>query len=274
MSETTPMFKPIPTQRAPRKAVAAKIAGIVGVVVCVLIIVVVWFGLGTVSQAVDDLGNSVNAGFDRAIAATDTVAGGLDAAVASIDSMRADAVELASSATPDLERLSSLQARLGQFADSYREMRVRYAEARENVISVTSTLQHVSRLIPGTRVPEGVGDTLTAVDAKLQAIDDAIVSTWTSLSEAQPGKAVADALAARATPVQDAISGAATAVHGLSTNLEGVQARADSTVDSIRTILLAAAIALSALFIWVLVLNIALWRLGRAWERESVGPRP
>ena len=107
------------------------------------------------------------------------------------------------------------------------------------------------------------------MDAKIQAIDDALVSTWTDLSGADPGAAAAEALANRATPLTDAISGAATAVDGLSTNLEGVQANADATIDSIRNILLIAAIALSILFVWVLALNIALWVLGRAWQRED-----
>jgi hypothetical protein len=267
------MFRPVPTQRKSRKPFAAKVAGIIGVLVCALIIFGVWFGLGTVSRAVDDLGTDVNAGFDRAIAATDSVATRLDEAVASIQKIRADAVELAASSTPDAPRLAALQARLGQFADRYRDLRVRYAEARETVAGVTSTVQHVAKFIPGTRVPEGVGDKLTVVDDKLKAIDDAIVSTWTSLSDARPGKAVADALAARATPLQDALSAASTAVTGLSTNLQGVQAQADSTVDSIRTILLVAAIALSILFIWVLALNIALWLLGRSWERENRAAR-
>jgi hypothetical protein len=267
------MFRPVPTRRKSRKPFAAKVAGIIGVLVCAVIIFGVWFSLGTVSRAVDDLGNDVNAGFDRAITATDTVAIRLDEAVASIQEMRADAVELAASATPDAPRLAALQARLGQFADRYRDLRVRYAEARENVAGVMSAVQHVARLVPGSQVPEGPGDKLTAVDDKLKAIDDALVSTWTSLSDAQPGKAVADALAARATPLQDALSAASTAVTNLSTNLGGVQAQADSTVDSIRTILLLAAIALSVLFIWVLALNIALWRLGRAWERENLAAR-
>ena len=180
------MFKPVPTKRAPRKAAAAKIAGIVGVVVCVLIIVVVWFGLGTVSRTIDDLGNSVNAGFDRAITATDTVANGLNEAVASIDSMRAEAVELAAG-RPDPERFAGLQARLGQVADRYRDLRTRYVEAREGVIGITSTVERVAQLIPGSRAPEGAGDKLVTVDAKIQEIDDALVSTWRSLSEADPG---------------------------------------------------------------------------------------
>jgi hypothetical protein len=262
-------FKPVSTRRAPRKAVAAKVAGIVGIVICALIIVVVWLGLGTVSRAVNDLGNDVNASFDKAIAASDAVANRLDEAVTSLESIRTEAIELAASSSPDTSRLSGLQARLGQIADRYLEVRVRYAEARENVLGITSTLSKVARLIPGARTPEGLGDRLAALDSKLQAIDAALVSTATKLAEADPGKALADVLAAQGTPLQDALSNGVTAVNGVSANLAGVQANADSAVDSIRTVLLIAAIALSVLFVWVLALNIALWVLGRSWERES-----
>jgi hypothetical protein len=103
------MFKPVSTRRSPRKAVAAKVAGIIGVGICILIIVAVWFGLGTVSRAVDDLGTDVNSGFDRAITATDAVATRLDETVAAIDALRADAAALAPAAPPDPAGLSSLR---------------------------------------------------------------------------------------------------------------------------------------------------------------------
>ena len=270
----TPKFKPVPTRRAPRKAAAAKVAGIVGMVICALIIVVVWLGLGTVSRAVNDLGTDVNASFGKAIAASDAVASRLDEAVASLASLKADAVELAASSSPDTTRLSGLQARLGQIADRYLEVRVRYAEARENVLGVTSTLSRVARLIPGARVPEGLGDRLAALDSKLQAIDAALASTATKLAEADAGKALADALAASGTPLQDAVSGGVTAVNGVSANLTTLQANADSAVDSIRTVLLIAAIALSVLFVWVLALNIALWLLGRTGSGRALKPDP
>jgi hypothetical protein len=64
---TSPKFQPVSTQPQSRKPVAAKIAGIVGIVICLVIIVIVWFSLGTVSRAVDNLGTTVNSGFDRAI---------------------------------------------------------------------------------------------------------------------------------------------------------------------------------------------------------------
>ncbi len=269
MSDTSPTSTPVSAQRSPRKALAAKVAGIIGVAICVLILVVVWFSLGTVSRAVDDLGTNVNDAFDRAITATDAVASRLDEAVATIDTIRADAAELAASRISDLERLSNLQARLGQVSNRYLEARVNYADARENVVGVISRVQQVALIVPGTRVPEGVGDRLAAVDARIKTIDEAIVSTSTSLADADPGQAVVDALADRATPLHDAFSSGATAVKGLSTNLTGLQTQADGAVDSIRTVLLLAAIALSVFFVWVLALNVALWVLGREWERDS-----
>lgn len=272
MSETSPKFRPVSTRRPPRKAVAAKIGGIIGVVICVVIIVVVWFGFGTVARAVDDLGNDVHGAFDRAITATESVAGQFDEAVVTIDTMRADIAEVAASRTPDMGRLSNLQARLEQVSARYLEARVRYAEARENVVGVMSRLQEIAQIIPGTRVPESAGDTLAAVDAKIRAIDEAIVATGTSVADADPGEAVADALAARATPLKDAIASGAAVVHGLSTNLAALQTTADSTVDGIGLVLLLAALALSVLFGWVLGLNIALWLLGRSWERDAAGP--
>jgi len=272
MTETAAKFKPVSTRRSPPKALAAKVGGIVGVVICALIIVVVWFGFGTVARAVDDLGNDVNAAFDRAITVSESVAGRFDDAVITIDTMRADIAEAAASRTPDMARLSNLQARLEQVSARYLDARVRYAEARESVVGVVSRLQEIARIIPGSRVPENAGDRLAAVDAKILEIDEAIIATGTSVADADPGQAVADALAARATPLKDAIAGGAEAVHGLSANLAGLQATADSTIDGIGLVLLLAALALSVLFGWVLGLNIALWLLGRSWERDATEP--
>ncbi len=214
----------------------------------------------------DDLGTDVNSGFDRAITATDAVATRLDETVAAIDTLRADAAELAASSTPDLARLSNLQGRLGQISDRYLEARVRYAEARENVVGVVSSLQRIARIIPGVRVPEGVGDTLAAVDARSR--HQRRVRSTRTVSGADPGAAGWPPSLSRATREgrdRERCNGRPRP----SADLAGLQAKAVSTVDSIRSILLLAAIALSVLFVWVLALNIALWVLGRAWERDA-----
>ena len=56
---------------------------------------------------------------------------------------------------------------------------------------------------------------------------------------------------------------------GLATDIQGVQARAADTIGSIQTILLIATIAITLFFVWILLLNVALWQLGRVWQRDA-----
>ena len=251
--------------RRSRRALAAKIAGIAGVVVCAAIILGVWLGRGAVANALDGLASDVSSGFDRAIAATDAVAGRLDEAATSMDGINRDAIQLASSGSPAADRLASLQARLAQVADTYRQFRERYADLRENVVTASARVQQVARLIPGERIPEGAGDRLRAIDDKLTAIDDALTSTFGAIGSGP----AAQAIATQTARAQAAMTAGAAAVDGMSTRLQAAQADANDVVSSVQTLLLIATLAISLLLLWVLLLNVALWLLGRAWQREA-----
>jgi hypothetical protein len=67
------------------------------------------------------------------------------------------------------------------------------------------------------------------------------------------------------------VSSAAAAVDGVSAGLTTAQTNAANTISKIQTIILIATIAVSALLIWVLLLNVALYLLGRSWQRDA-GP--
>ena len=108
-----------------------------------------------------------------------------------------------------------------------------------------------------------------AVRPRVQAIDDRLTTAWSALSGGQTGDAAATAIADAAHALQDRLTDAATTVDGLAADLQGVQARAADTIGSIQTILLVAAVALTLFFIWVFILNLALWQLGRTWGREA-----
>jgi hypothetical protein len=267
------MTESIRTAPRTRRALAAKVAGIAGIVICAVIIVLIWLGRGAVAGAIDGLAADVNGAFDRAIAATDAVAGRLDEAATNAGSIGADAAEAVASASPDPERVAGLQARLGELGDRYRELRVRYGEVRENVSSAAATLRTIGRIVPGTRVPEPPG-ILADVDARLQEIDETLVSTWTRLQEADPGAAAASAISERATALQERVAGAADRVDGLTARLAAAQADAANAIGGIQAILLIAALVISAFLIWVLLLNVALLLLGRAWERDSMASAP
>ena len=89
------------------------------------------------------------------------------------------------------------------------------------------------------------------------------------LTTGQVGDAAAAAIADKAHSIQAGLTDAATTVDGLATDVQGVQTRAADTIGSIQTILLLATIAITLFFVWIVVLNVALWQLGRIWQRDA-----
>jgi hypothetical protein len=262
-----PPFKVVETRPPTRTATAVQVAGIVGIVVCAVLIVIVWIGLGTVGSKVNDLAAGVNAGFNRATDAAATVAGNLDAAAVAAGSIGTDASTLASS-VPTPDAVTKLANRLGGFVDGYRDLRVRYGALRENVTGAISSLQNVARFVPGLDVPDQPVDALAGVDAKLQSIDDSITSTWQAL-QGSDTNAAGTAVAATSARLQTVLTEASAAVGTLNDRLVAAQTRAGAATDQLRTILLIVAVVISLLLIWVLALNLALWQLGRHWKREA-----
>lgn len=266
---TTTKFRPVvERRRSPRAARAAQVAGVIGVIVCLILALLVWLGRGAVNGALDDLATTVNGGFDRAVTAVQSVSDQIDAAGTQVGSIATDADKIVGTVA-STDAISGLTTRLASFADSYRTIRIRYGEARENLTSAITSVQRVARLVPGERVPDGVGDRLTTMDAKLQSIDDRLTSAWTVLSSGGVGDAAATAIAQKAHSIQDGLTDAASTVDGLATDIQGVQARAADTIGSIQTILLLATIAITLFFVWIVVLNVALWQLGRIWQRDA-----
>ena len=264
---TTP-FRPVVVRRRAPRARAAQVAGVIGVIVCVILALVVWLGRGAVGGALDGLATTVDGGLDRAVTAVQAVSTRINDAATQVGSIATDSDALVGSAA-DSGAVARLTARLAGFADTYRSIRTRYADARADLTSAVTSLQQVARLIPGERVPDGAGDRLVAVDQKLQAFDDRLTSAWSSLSGGQAGAAAAAALSQQAHDLQTRLTDLGTAVDGLVSEIQGVQVRAASTLDGLQTILLIAAIAVTLFFVWVLVLNLALWQLGRRWEQDA-----
>jgi len=163
------------------------------------------------------------------------------------------------------DALSGLAARYAQFANTYQDLRVRYSDLRENVTTAAASLQRIAKFLPGVDATDPPG-ILPAIDQKLQAIDDALTTALPQPGE--PTAAAATAIATSATAIQGFISDLSTSVRSLKDQLTSLQTRATSTLDTIQTVILGLTIAVSVLFVWVLILNVALWQLGRVWKRE------
>jgi hypothetical protein len=256
--------------RSTRWATAAQVAGVVGIVICVALIVVAWLFHGAARQSVDDLGATVDTGIASAITATDTVASRLEGATTEAGLIAAEANAEASNPSRSSDAIAALTARVGNLADGYRAIRERYAEAKANLTSGLSSLQRVARLVPGASAPAGPPPALAELDARLQAVDDTITSVWSTLNSGGPPGTVAAAVATQVGNLQGFLGDAAARVRDVQGQLNGIQASAASATNGIGTIITIASLVFTLLFLWVLGLNVALWQLGRHWKRESL----
>ncbi|HET9346957.1 MAG TPA: hypothetical protein VFO05_14790 [Candidatus Limnocylindrales bacterium] len=271
------MTMPTGSRIGSRWGVVAQIVAIAGILLCIAVILGIWLGRGAVQSGLDDVGTTVDRGFQRGIDAATAVSDRIDAATTQLETVAADARELAESQRPEATRLVALQQRLGQFADGYRALRIRYAEVRENVAEAMSSVQRIARIVPGAEVPEGPVEALAAVDARLQELDERITGIWPSAGEQPPVDDEASRVSEAAAAIREAVSGASTAVRGLSSGLESAQARANDGLGRIGVLVVIGATALSLVFAWVLLLNVALWWLGHLYRergRQRVSPPP
>jgi hypothetical protein len=259
-----------PPRRRSWLAVALQVAAAIGAVLCLTVIVATWFGRSLAVQGVDDVAGTVDTGIQRAITATETVGTRLDTASAEVAEVVSNANEVASNPiTADPVVFTGLSDRVDQFAAGYQRLRVAYADIRENVASAMASLRQVARFVPGVDVPAAPGDRLANIDSNVRSLDDAVAAIRPAgLAATAPARsAAASAIATKATSIQGAIDRTAALVDGLSADLKGVQATASNAAGGVRNVLLMAALAISILFVWVLLLNLALWRLARTSPR-------
>ena len=240
-----------------------RIAAGAGLVICLAVIIATWFGRSIANGAVDDVAGSVEGAIDRAITATQAVGARLDAASAEAASIASAATQAASNPGTDGSAMTAVADRLSRFTSAYEQVRAAYTEVRENAASALASLRQLARLVPGVSVPSAPGDRLAALDTSIRALDDAAAAvrptTQTATVAAQT--AAASAIATAATNLQGSIDRAGALVDNLSAELGNLRTSATNAANGIRNVVLVAALAISILFVWVLALNVALWRL-------------
>jgi hypothetical protein len=265
---------PTTATRSRRLATAARVAAIIGIVVCIALIVGLWLGRGALVGAVDDLSSTVDSAFARAGSAATQVQTRLDTAAASATDLATQASQVATNPAPPPDALTGVAEKVGGLADAYRAVRTRYSEVRENLTNAVTSVQRVTRFIPGVQAPDNAGDRLQALDTKLQSIDDILTGIFPAIEAGGPTGTIATTVAQKATALGSALTDASAAVANLSTSIDQLHAQATSATNTLGTVVTIAAAALTLFLIWILVLNLALWRLGGVWRREAAMAAP
>ena len=163
---------------------AGQIAGVLGIVVCLLLAVGVIVGDAWAGGTVDDVAAAV----DAKIAKADPLLTQASAKVGEISgrvSTVADiAAGIAADPSPGGAVADALRVGLAAVSDRYQTLRSNFAGVRESVQSIVDRLETLDRLVPGISIPQGPADALAAFDARVQEFDAKV----TGLITIEPGQ--------------------------------------------------------------------------------------
>jgi hypothetical protein len=255
--------RPAPPSR-PKLGRSLQVAGVMGLIASLLIIVVIWLARGWAVGQVDDVVNTLDSGLARAATAATTAADRIDSTAqragefAVVASQAADAGPNISSAI-----VEAVSARLSAVADRYRSFRSSYGELRERVVSAIDTLQGLERFVPMLSVPQEPIDALASIDQQIQEIDSKVTDLVSAVGSGGVTSSAAADLASRANDAQAALTAASTKVRSVTGTIDTLKAdvaNAGSTASSVLTIV---ALVITVLAAYIAALHAALWVLGR-----------
>ena len=257
---------PRPLARHSRSGVVAEVAGIFGIVLCVLAIVGLWLGRGWLSDRADAFTVAAEHATAHAMALADTAVTETEARAQEVDAIEAAALEVAGDPTATSEALQALVSRLTPVADAYGTTRDTYVSLREGIGAALDTVQRLDRFVRQVDIPDDLGASLSGIDARLVAIDTALSGVVQAGAATTSVSAGATALANQAAALSDALRAAEDVARAAHAGLADVQTQLVSAAATVDELVGYSAIALTVFLTWVLLLNLALWALGRRWR--------
>jgi methyl-accepting chemotaxis protein len=258
------------TKGRTRLGIAAQVVAVIGIAICLALAVGLWLGRGWAVDQVDGVVSSLDERLAKASGAAELVSGRVDAIAADVTQTVAEARAAASDRVQDSERLQRLVGRVSGAIDRYRELRASYAELREKAASAIETLQRLDRLLPGFSVPEGPIDALAALDARIAEIDAAVSLLASAVDGTGPADQLAERISAAGDKAAAAVGAVTGALDGVAGRIDGLRADIAALGGQLRSVLLLGTIGATLVLLYIALLNMALWSLGRHWRREAV----
>jgi methyl-accepting chemotaxis protein len=253
--------------RRPTLGLVAQAVGVVGTILCVVLIVGLWVGRGMVTERVDELATRADAAVARGVELAETVAQGFEARADEMGQVVADAQAIADDPTASSAVLQGLVARLQPLSDRYAQVRDTYAGLKERVTTAWDFLTTIDRLLPGFALPPTSGERLASIDERLTNLDSAITDILTASRATTQVSESAATVAAMATRLETGLDEATALAREVEADLEDLQGRVAQAADDLEDLLGLAILAATAFLIYLALLHVALWALGRRWRR-------
>jgi prefoldin subunit 5 len=201
-----------------------QVVGVVGIVVCLLLVIGVIVGDVWAVRTVDDVAAAIDAKIAKAEPLLDQASAKVGEISGRVSTVADIAAGIAADPSPGGAVADALRAGLATVSDRYQTLRSNYAGVRESIQSVVDRLQTLDRLVPGISIPQGPADALAALDARLQEFDAKV----TGLITIDPGQGPVNQAAA-------AIAQKAGDINTKITDLQGGIGDVQQRVSALRT---------------------------------------
>jgi predicted PurR-regulated permease PerM len=247
----------------------AIVAGVLGALVCLLLVPVVWVAHGAAQTEARTLIDTVDGALEEATA---QLANG-EAAVGTVNSrlgsLRTRAEAIAANPTAGEQERAELRALLGGvIAIDYQTVRAAYIGARAQAAASLALLKQFT-WIPGIRAPsDEVIQQAVQIDAQLQTIDAQLTALGTALegSELSISEAAAR-LAERVGALEQQVATLDETIGTYATTVDTVRARLPEIAVTTARVITTLAVVLTLVALYGVLLHAALFVLGRSWTR-------
>jgi hypothetical protein len=252
------------SRRRRSAAVAGQLAGVVGIAVSVLLIVVVLLGRAWIGGVVED----VRTGIDGAIARTAPVLEGAQATVAGVaermDDLAAAAQAIAEDPGPAPAALAAIQERIAALSERYLALRAAYADVRSDVVAAVDRLTLLARIAPWVEIPAGPVEALATFDERIRELDARVMAVFEAGSAARgAADRTAAAVAGAARQVQGALDGVTAALETVETRLAALREQVAGVASSIGSVLTLGSLLIVVLLVYLAFLHVVLFRASR-----------
>jgi hypothetical protein len=262
-----------PTRRRPALGAAAQIAGVVGIIVCLLGAVGMIFGRGWAVGTVDRVATGIDSQVARADPLIDSAAVRARQVSDVVDAVVTVSTAAVAEANPGPAVVEDVRARVAALTERYLALRTEYVQVRDQIASVGDRLETLDGLLPAVSLPQAPREALQEIDARMQDID----AQMTELLDFLASNPIASAVRDWASSIVDRVRGIADRVDRVESAIALVKARsvslrADvaSTANTAEGVITLGAVGSIVVLLYLALVHAALYLYGAGLRRASV----
>ena len=248
----------------------AAILGVIGLVICGVIAVGVWFVQPEVVRRVDHVASIATETLDKADALTTDASELVVQVKEKLDQVASTATSVSSNPIIDAaaERLLNGSIR-DMVSGPLTELQGRLSSLREQAVGLSTSVRALDEAIPFIELPGVVTGFVDEVDANWSELDQRVQEIETVTNEGVGTADRAASIAQTATNASQKLDALNTSLGQLHGRIETGQAQVAAAADQIESITGLSALAITIIAIWIGLLHLLLIAQGRRWIRSE-----